>query len=655
VSIPRVGKLDRLDTSPLVASVGELDPIRVEAVDHTPWEPVWNEAMRRFHYLGHRKMLGARLKQLVFSGGRPIAALGWRAASLKLEVRDAFIGWSVEQRNHHLASVANNNRFLIFDWVRVPNLGSHLLSRARRAVQRDWHLKYGHRLLLLETFVDPRRFRGTVYRAANWIHVGATRGFTKDGRGYRYHGHPKEVFVYVLESRFRTVIGCRQRAPRLPVHLRPTSPVNKEAQHMLAHQNDWHPHILEDNGITPEQLDAVADTLVQFHEAFHSAFNRPQQRHYSVVLLKGLLSDAERKCLEPIALRYMDGNGSGVRNLQRFMTESPWDEEHLGSIYRVRLAEHLVPENEDEGVLTLDSSEFPKKGKESVGVARQYCGNLGKVESCQSGVFAGYTSPKGYGLIDGRLFLPETWFSEEYQARRDACGVPDDLSFQTKPEIALEALKAIRAEGRFRARWLAADETFGNNPGFRQGVAGEGLLYFVAIPSNFHVWPDSPEVGVLPYKGRGPRPSKARVLTPSVTVEEIAQHPDLDWRAVTLAEGSKGPIVARVARLRVIVPRDSWPDEEQWLFLRQDVTGKIDYYLSNAPAQTPFDVMCRVCTLRWPIEQSFREGKTYLGMDHYEHRSWRGWHRFMLHVFLAMLFLWEVRMHLKKGAPSSRS
>lgn len=655
MSIPWVEKLDRLDTSPLVASVGELDPIRVEAVDHTPWEPIWNEAVRRFHYLGHRKMLGARLKQLVFSRGRPIAALGWRGAALKLEVRDAFIGWSVEQRKDHLASVANNNRFLIFDWVRVPNLGSHVLSRARRAAQRDWHLKYGHRLLLLETFVDPRRFRGTVYRAANWIHVGATRGFTKDRRGYRYHGHPKEVFVYVLDSRFRTVIGCRQRAPRLPVHLRPTSPMNEEAQRMLAHQNDWHPHILEDNGITPEQLDAVADTLVQFHEAFHSAFSRPEQRHYSVVLLKGLLSDAERKCLEPIALRYMDGNGSGVRNLQRFMTESPWDEEHLGSIYRVRLAEHLAPENEDEGVITLDSSEFPKKGKESVGVARQYCGNLGKVESCQSGVFVGYTSPKGYGLIDGRLFLPEIWFSEEYQARRDACGVPDDISFQTKPEIALEALKAIRAEGHFRARWLAADETFGNNPGFRQGVAGEGLLYFVAIPSNFHVWPDPPEVGVPPYKGRGPRPSKVRVLTPSVTVEEIAQHPDLDWRAVTLAEGSKGPIVARVARLRVIVPRDSWPDEEQWLFLRQDVTGKIDYYLSNAPAQTPFDVMCRVCTLRWPIEQSFHEGKTYLGMDHYEHRSWRGWHRFMLHVFLAMLFLWEVRTHLKKGAPNSRS
>ena len=196
----------------------------------------------------------------------------------------------------------------------------------------------------------------------------------------------------------------------------------------------------------PEELDSIADLLVNFHQGFHSAFNRPAQRFYSEVLLKGLVSDAERKCLEPLALRYTDGSTSAVRNLQRFITESPWDEKHVASIYRERLAGHLAPEVEDEGVITLDPSEFPKKGKESVGVARQYCGTLGKVENCQSGVFAGYTTPKGYGLIDCQLFLPEIWFSEEYEERRQACGIPEHISFQTKPEIALALLTAIRAE-----------------------------------------------------------------------------------------------------------------------------------------------------------------------------------------------------------------
>lgn len=646
-------KIDHLDTSPLVAELGELEPIRLEAVDRTPWEGVWNEAMRRFHYLGHGKMLGARVKQLAFSGCRPIAALGWRAAALKLATRDAFIGWSVEQRQHYLPSLANNSRFLIFDWIQVPNLGSHLLSRSVRALERDWPRKYGHPLLLLETFVDPRRFRGTVYRAANWTHLGATRGFTKHRRTYRYHGHPKEVFVYVVEPRFRTLIGCRPTPPHLRVRLRPKSTTNEEALSMLAHQNDWHETILEENGIDSNQMEVLADALVEFHEEFHTAFNRSTQRSHGLVVLKGLLSDLERKSLEPIALRYLGPDR--VRSVQRFITNSPWDEDHLHDLYLQRLSGHFQAERAEEGVLTIDSSEFPKKGKESVGVARQYCGNLGKVENCQCGVFVGYTSPRGYALLASRLFMPEPWFSGDYAERRAACGVPEDLSFQPKSEIALDLLRTLRALNRFPARWVACDESFGDNPAFRHSVEREGFRYFAAISSNTRVWQDWPDVGVPPYKGRGPRPSKVKVLTSTSTVEELANAPDLEWRTVTLAEGSKGPIIARVARRRVVVALHSWPYEALWLFMRQDETGKIDYYLSNAPEHTSLEAMIRVCTLRWPIEQSFREGKTYLGMDHYEHRSWRGWHRFMLYVFLAMLFLWEVRTRLKKGAPSSRS
>lgn len=641
-----------VDTSPLRGSLKNLEPVRLETVDHTSWEPLWDELVRRYHYLGYKKMLGTRLKYLAFSGNRPIAALGWRAPSLKLEVRDRFIGWSPEQKGQYLCCLANNSRFLIFPWVRVRFLASHLLSRAVQDLQTDWFLKYGHRLWLLETFVDPRRFCGTAYRAANWIHLGPTKGFTKDGPTYRFHGHPKEVFLYVVEPDFRTLIGCRQRAPLLQKPpQRPVSPT-KEAQKMLAHQTDWHPDILSENGITQKEMETLADLLLGFHETFAAAFNRPVQRIYGAVLLKGLLSDLDRKSLEPIALRYLETRR--VRALQRFVTDSTWDEDLLCSLYRERLANHLASEDEEEGVITVDPSEFPKKGKDSVGVARQYCGALGKVDSCQSGVFIGYTSPKGYGLLDVRLYMPQVWFSDKYAERRIACGVPEDLTFKTKTEIAQDLLESVLTEGLFPARWLACDAAFGDNPAFREKVADQGMYYFAAISSDTSVWLERPLVAAPPYHGRGRRPTP-RPLTEPCTVREVARHPDTKWQPHVLAEGAKGPITSEVARCRVITQKDGEPGEELWLFLRKTTNGEIKYFFTNAPNETSLSQMTRILTLRWPLEQSFREGKSELGMDHYEHRSWRGWHRFIAYVLLAMLFLLEVRFHFKKRGPDSPS
>ena len=157
---------------PIEGTVRDIKPVEIKMVRQTSLEPLWNELVREYHYLGHRKMPGTNLKYLAFCGGSPLAALSFRAASLKLKPRDCFIGWSPEQRSQHLSQLANSNRFLILPWVRVKNLGSYLLSRVIRQLIQDWFCYYEQQLLLLETFVDPRYFQGTIYKAAGFSPCG---------------------------------------------------------------------------------------------------------------------------------------------------------------------------------------------------------------------------------------------------------------------------------------------------------------------------------------------------------------------------------------------------------------------------------------------------------------------------------------------------
>jgi len=619
----------------------EIQPITIVTADHTSWEPLWDHLMRDYHPLGYRKMLGRRLKQLAFSRGRPIAAAGWRSASLTLGTRDRFIGWSPGQKDRYLPHLVNNSRFLILPWVEVRCLASHLLARFVRELCRAWSEKYGQPVWLLETFVDSQRFAGTVYRAANWIHAGSTQGFTRQGPRYCYHGHPKEVFLYVVKRDIREYIHEQPSPPRRC--LRP--PVLREGDLLMRLQtDDWQPTLLAESGINKETVEELADVLVSFHNAFSPAFNRPVQVELGTTYLKGLLSNLERKSAEPIALRYLDP--PRVRALQRFLTDSPWDESLMSQIYQNRMAALI---GSDDGVFTIDSSEFPKQGKDSVGVARQYCGHLGKKANCQSGVFVGYTSNKGYGLLAERLYMPEQWFGPDFAARRQACAVPEGLTFQTKPQIAQQLIQSIQADGQFPARWVACDATFGSDPDFRDAMATH-YCYLAQVRSNIKVWLEQPEMLVPSYQGRGPRPARARATPPPQAISEVAKGADTIWRQVTV-NTARGPVVTEMARRRVIESRLGMPHEECWLFMRRDPHGAVAFYFSNAPADTPFEEMSRVSLLRWPIEQCFKEGKGQVGMDHYEVRSWQAWHRHMLYVCLAMLFLLEVRYRFtKKGA-----
>ena len=634
-----------MDPSPIQENLHSLLPLSIRLVRNTESELFWNQLVSQYHYLGYKNLLGRRLKYLVFSHQRPIAALSWSAPAFKLRARDCFIGWSVQQRKQYINRLVNNSRFLICPWVKVPHLASYILAHNIRQLRLDWPKWFGPQLFLLETFVNSQRFKGTSYKAANWISLGQTSGYGKQGKTYVYHGIKKEIFVYVLTPHFRTLINCQQKPFALfqrSSHL----PRETETLQMMIRHADWHPNIAPAMSLNQEDIQAMADELIQFHQEFHDCFGRIEHRRLGMAYLTGLLSNSQDKSMEPIALNVLDEKS--VRSLQRFMKTYRWDQEAMEKTHQAMVADWIAS---PEGMITVDSSEIAKKGKESVGVSRQYCGSMGKVENCQSGVFVGYSSEKGYGLLRSQLYMPEGWFTDEYEQRREENLVPEDLTFQTKIQIAQQLIHTIVDTGLFPAKWIGCDSTFGADSKFLHALP-KTIYYFANIRSN-------EKVVIANAKGEiSPAPGKETSLhnghedqQKAQSVKDIAQSADLKWRPVVLDEGAKGPILAQVARLRVYPSRDGVPEEDcVWLFCRRMENGQIKFALSNAPEDISLPELCKASIMRWPIEQCFQEGKDQWGMDQYEHRSWPAWHRHMTYVFLALHFLMRLRIHYKKNA-----
>jgi hypothetical protein len=196
-----------MDTTPLVTTLKELGPIDVLPVRRTADEPLFNSLMEHYHYLGYEQPVGEHLKYLVWAQGRPIACLAWSSAPRHLASRDHYIGWSAEARRRNIRFIAYNTRFLILPWIEVPHLASHILGRMAARISEDWQALYGHPIYFLETFVDPERFRGTCYRAANWVLLGKTTGRGKQSNSYVPNRSIKEVLGYPLTRRFRQLLG----------------------------------------------------------------------------------------------------------------------------------------------------------------------------------------------------------------------------------------------------------------------------------------------------------------------------------------------------------------------------------------------------------------------------------------------------------------
>jgi SRSO17 transposase len=400
--------------------------------------------------------------------------------------------------------------------------------------------------------------------------------------------------------------------------------------------------------LVPPDVEALAEDLLAYHTEFAPLFLRAEQRHWALAYLHGQLLHLERKSIEPMALALPGGD---VQAMQQFISQGAWDDERILEHHQLLVAQTLG--DRASGVLILDGCDFPKQGKHSVGVARQWCGALGKVANCQASVVAAYASERGYTLVDRRLFLPQAWFDEAHRQLRTKCGVPDDLVFQSHSELAWTIVQSLQARQVLPFDWVLCDEGFGKDPVMLDRLDAAKLLYLAEVPHSTRVWLRRPATLVPPPTGRkGRPPSKERLASdapPALRVDAIAaQVAPQEWQLYQIKEGAKGPMVAEFAFLRVVVVREEMPGAETWLVLRRglDQRGELKTYLSNAPATTARTTLVVKSGMRWPVEAGIEESKGECGLDHYEVRGWVGWHHHTALTFLAHHFLVRQRCRL---------
>ena len=389
------------------------------------------------------------------------------------------------------------------------------------------------------------------------------------------------------------------------------------------------------------KLDALGEDFEAFQARFASLFARSEPRRKAVEYIRALMGPVERRNGWQIAEAVGDARPD---SMERLLYRADWDEEEA----RDRLLAFSVEQFGDpEGIGVLDETGFVKKGDASAGVARQYCSPLGKVDNCQVGVFLSYAAPRGHVLLDRRLYLPQSWCDDP--ERRERAHIPRDVTFKTKPELALEMLRHAWTQGVPMA-WVTGDEVYGNDPALRAALEEAGRRYVLAVASTTRVWltrPElkEPEAAVPARQGARPR----LVPGPSVTVAEVvAKWPSEAWHRIAVHEGEKGPIEYDWACARVVESRDRLPASDVWLLVRRSLSNpsELAYYLSDADSSTPLETLARVASVRYTIEQCFEEAKDDVGLDQYEVRTYSSWHRYMTLSMMAHAWLASVRAKL---------
>jgi SRSO17 transposase len=403
--------------------------------------------------------------------------------------------------------------------------------------------------------------------------------------------------------------------------------------------------------LTAQDIAASADELMGFHRQFQSLFQRREQRAWSLFYLCGQLSNLERKTIEPMVLALLGPDVNAVRTAQHFIGHGEWETTPFLEQGQALVSNWL---GEPEGVVIVDGSGFPKQGGHSVGVAWQYCGHLGKLANCQQGVFLVYASQRGYAFLDERLYVPEKWFTADYRERWQACGIPDTLSFQTEPALGLEMITGLVQRAVVPFRWVTCDEKYGENPAFLDGIAALGKWYLAEVAADTRVWLRTPPMEPPGRSLLGPPRTHPRVKRtaprPQAMRELITQLPRTAWQRWVIKEGGQGPLAAEFAFVRVTPVRDELPGTRGWAIFRRSLgpQPEVKFYLSNALATCPRQEFVRVSGLRWPVETALEEAKGEVGMDHYETRTWLGWHHHMTHSILAFLFLVRLQFVFQK-------
>jgi SRSO17 transposase len=418
---------------------------------------------------------------------------------------------------------------------------------------------------------------------------------------------------------------------------------------MLSKKHGYDKTMLQKMDISKIDEQEINIMFEKYIKTYNKCLQNESQRRYFETFERGLLSNLDRKSIEPIALTYMEEKD--VRGFQQFFSRSSLPERELLNEYQKEIAKNISMKG---GFISVDGSDFAKKGNQSVGVARQHCGRLGKTENCQAGVFISYASEKGYGLLDKKLYIPKAWFTHEYEIKRNRCGVPKDKVFKTKNQMALEMIQEIHDKNLFNIQWIGCDAAFGNDHKFLRNLP-EGVNYFAATHCDELVFLGRPEMKIpLPGKSgckyKHPRPSFEPVKVKTVAMDDA-----VPWERRPLAEGVRGTIYADVKCIRCVSCESTTkyrnylaPGDDIWLYIRRYENGDVKYYKSNAPLDTPMETLNRLSTMRWSIEQCFQECKSYLGMSHYETRTYDAWNRHMLMVMIAHLFTIRLRLAYKK-------
>lgn len=392
--------------------------------------------------------------------------------------------------------------------------------------------------------------------------------------------------------------------------------------------------LLDQTTLDPQSLRVCKTRLTRFIHRYLPLLTRSEQRQHAQIILQGKLSDLQRKTTEPLASQA----GHYRRPLQLFVGAGAWSDEAL----RDELAKHVTEQiGHSEAVLVLDPSAFAKKGTHSCGVARQWCGRLGKIENCQVGVFLAYVSPRGKTLLDAQLYLPQE--RAEDPLHRSKTHVPDDVDFQEKWRIGLELL--AQRGSRLPHGWVTADDEFGRVTAFRSALRLAKERYVLDVPCDTLVR-DFTSDRPLRKDGKGlvlPRWQRVDAWKNSQSADR--------WRSVTIKEGTKGPLEVEVCQEWVQTKdEEGGPGPRELLtVIRNRESSQVWYTLSNAE-EVSAEVIAKVHGHRHGIEELFKEGNEEVGLNHYEVRSWLGWSHHMTLTLLALWFVQLERMRLKKNS-----
>jgi SRSO17 transposase len=387
----------------------------------------------------------------------------------------------------------------------------------------------------------------------------------------------------------------------------------------------------------------------RFVEPFLDAWRHKKRRQWASLYLQGLLLPGERKSIEPLAARVAPGHDQELRH---FVSESTWNEHDIEHVLWNK-ADQLL--GGDDAFLIVDDTALPKKGSESVGVAHQYCGALGKQANCQSLVSLTLARNDVPLPISLRLYLPESWATDK--ERRARVGVPEDVAFRPKWRIALDEVRRLKREG-VRFGTALADAGYGVCAEFRRGLTDEGLLWAVGIISEQKFYPVNAR-SRMPRPGRLGRPRVRAIPTHARrTAKDIIAHlGEKAWRRISWRDGTKGPLEAEFIAVRVRAAdgpatRDGvhLPGDEAWLVAERRHTGEIKYHLTNHPAGTSPKALAAAIKARWSCEQAHQQLKEELGLDHFEGRTWRGLHHHALMTLICFAFLQRERLRENKSA-----